>query len=100
MKTTWRKPRKARNGELDAAERNALPRSAFAFPGQEKEPLTDAEHVRNALARFDQVQGVSDSDRELAFANIQKAAKAFGVEVEERSWRDLGKRPHTRNPAY
>jgi hypothetical protein len=84
---------------LDTAARDALPKSAFAFPEQEKEPLTDADHVRNALARFDQVQGVSDEDRELAFANIQKAAKAFGVEVEERDWRDLGKRPHTRNAA-
>ena len=56
MKTTWRKPRQSKRGELDAAARNSLPKSAFAFPEQEKEPLTDAEHVRNALARFDQVQ--------------------------------------------
>ena len=100
MKTTWRKPKRSKRGELDAATRNSLPKSAFAFPEQEKEPLTDAEHVRNALARFDQVQGVSDADRELAFANIQKAAKEYGVEVQEKSWHDLGRRPHTDNPAH
>ena len=100
MRTTWRKPSKPARGELDEKERDALPDSAFAFPKQRKEPLTDASHVRNALARFDQVKDVSDDDRALAFANIQKAAKAFDVDVEEKSWRDLGKRPHTRNPAH
>ena len=99
MKTTWRKTSKVKKGELDEAARDSLPASAFAFPKQRKEPLTDAIHVRNALARFDQVQGVSDDDRELAFANIQKAAKSFGIEVEETSWKDLGKRPHTKNPS-
>ena len=54
--------------------RAELPESVFAFPRQRKEPLTDASHVKNALARFDQVEGVSDADRELAFANIKKAA--------------------------
>jgi len=53
--------------------------------------LTDADHVRNALARFDQVENVSDSDRDLAFANIKKAAQHYGVDVHEKSWRELGK---------
>lgn len=97
-KTTWR-PSKAQHGELDSAARDALPDSAFAFPKQRKEPLTDASHVRNALARFDQVKDVSDSDRDLAFANLQKAAKHFKVDVQEESWRQLGKRPHTKNAA-
>lgn len=100
MKTTWRKPSTKAKGELDAGERNELPDSAYAFPRQRKEPLTDASHVRNALARFDQVQDVSDGERELAFANIVKAAKSFNVGVEEKSWRDLGKRPHTKNPSH
>ncbi len=95
---TW-KPH-TRHGELDTEDREALPDSAYAFPKQRKEPLTDASHVRNALARFDQVQDVSDADRELAFANIKKAAKHFDVEMEETSWRDLGKPPHTRNTAH
>ncbi|MBV9603069.1 MAG: hypothetical protein JOZ87_40380 [Chloroflexi bacterium] len=94
-KTTW-KPH-TRHGGLDTADRDALPESVYAFPKQRKEPLTDASHVRNALARFDQVEDVSDADRQLAFANIKKAAAHYDVEVEEKSWRDLGKRPHTRN---
>jgi hypothetical protein len=69
--------------------RAELPDSVFAFPKQRKEPLTDADHMRNALARFDQVEGVSDSDRDLAFANIKAAAAYYGVDVRENSWRDL-----------
>ena len=61
----------------------------FAFPQQHKEPLSDASHVRNAIARFDQVQDVSDADRDLAWANILKAADYYGVHVSEASWRDL-----------
>jgi hypothetical protein len=67
-----------------------LPASVYAFPKQRKEPLTDAEHVRNAVARFDQVIDVSGEDRDLAFANIQKAARYYGVNLSEGSWRDLG----------
>ena len=67
-----------------------LPASVYAFPKQRKEPLTDAEHVRNAVARFDQVIDVSDEDRDLAFANIQKAARHYGVSLSEASWHDLG----------
>ncbi len=101
-KATW-KPQAERgqgHGELDTAEREKLPDSVYAFPKQRKEPLTDASHVRNALARFDQVKDVSDADRELAFANIKKAAEHFGVDMDESSWKDLGKRPHTRNRAH
>ena len=47
--------------------------------------------MKNALARFDQVEGVSDSDRDLAFANIKAAASYYGVELHERSWKDLGR---------
>jgi hypothetical protein len=97
-KTTWRPHTK--HGELDTGDRQKLPDSVYAFPKQRKEPLTDASHVKNALSRFDQVEDVSDADRELAFANIKKAADHYGVEVEEDSWKDLGRRPHTRNPAH
>jgi len=72
--------------------RAELPESVFAFPRQRKGPLTDASHVKNALARFDQVEGVSDADRELAFANIKKAAAHYGVTVKEKSWQDFGPR--------
>lgn len=89
---TWMPPQRAEHGKLDAARVNALPKSAFAFPDARKEPMTDASHVRNALARFDQVKGVSDADRELAFANIRKAAHHFDVEIKETDWRQLGAR--------
>src|SRR5262245_55125622 len=64
MHTTWKPHEK--HGDL--TERSDLPDSVFAFPKERKEPLTDASHVRNAIARFDQTIGVSDEDRELAFA--------------------------------
>lgn len=70
-----------------------LPDSVYAFPKQRKEPLTDAQHVRNAVARFDQVIDVSDADRALAFANIEKAANYYGVNLAETSWHDLGVHP-------
>ncbi len=86
MQTTWQPH--TEHGDLTT--RSNLPQSVFAFPQQRKEPLTDADHVRNALARFDQVEGVSDADRDLAFANIKKAAQYYGVDVNEKSWRELG----------
>ena len=94
---TW-KPETA-HGDLSTKEKNNLPDSVFAFPKQRKEPLTDAAHVRNALARFDQVNDVSDADRDVAFANIKKAAEHYGVEIHETSWKQLGKAPHTKNAA-
>jgi hypothetical protein len=66
---------------LSEKKRDDLPDSAFAFPKQRKEPLTDASHVRNAAARFNQVEGVSAEDRREAKRRIEKAAKKFGVEL-------------------
>jgi len=96
--TTW-KAHEA-HGDLATARKNDLPESVFAFPKQRKQPLSDAKHVRNAIARFDQVDDVSDEDRDVAFANIKKAAEHYGVEIAEKSWRELGKSPHTKNPAH
>ena len=73
------------------ARRNDLPASQFAFPKERKEPLTDARHVRNAIARFDQVEDVSDAERTRAWKRIKSAAKKFDVEVEADDWRDLFK---------
>ena len=70
-----------------------LPDSVFAFPKQRKEPLTDAQHVRNSVARFDQVTGVSNADRALAFANIEKAAQHYAVDLSETNWHQLGAHP-------
>ena len=78
----------------DEATRSELPETVFAFPRQRKEPLTNAQHVRNAVARFDQVLDVSDEDRALAFANIEKAAKHYGVNLSETNWRQLGIHPN------
>jgi hypothetical protein len=75
----------------DESSKSELPASAFAFPRERKEPLTDAGHVRSALARFSQVEGVSDDEREQAFANIRAAAEHYGVHVSETSWRDFFK---------
>jgi hypothetical protein len=83
----------------DLTKRSDLPDSVYAFPAKRKEPLTDARHVRNAIARFDQVEGVTDEERDQAFANIKKAAKHYGVDLTETNWRHLGKRPHTPNSA-
>ena len=89
MAVTW-KPVDA-HGTLSAEERKKLPDSAYAFPGKRKEPLTDADHVRTALARFNQVKDVTDAERDQAFANIGAAARHYGIELTEKSWRELGK---------
>jgi hypothetical protein len=77
----------------DLSMRSNLPDTVFAFPKQRKEPLTDAQHVRNAVVRFDQVIDVSDEDRALAFANIEKAAQYYNVDLSETNWHELGVHP-------
>ncbi len=77
---------------LDSKDRDELGDSKFAFPKQRKEPLEDAKHVRNALARFDQVKDVTDAERDEAWKRIKAAAKKFDVEIGEKSWHELGKR--------
>jgi hypothetical protein len=74
---------------LSTADKDQLADQEFAFPEDRKEPLTDARHVRNAIARFDQVEGVSDADRDQAWKRILAAAKRYDVEVSESDWRDL-----------
>jgi len=78
--------------ELSEKQRDRLDEDQFAFPKERKEPLNNASHVRNAIARFDQVEGVSDHERDEAWSRIKRAAKKHGVEVNEKSWRELGKR--------
>jgi hypothetical protein len=89
MRATWKPHEK--HGRLTT--QSDLPDSVFALPKQRKEPLTDARHVRNAVARLDQVTGVTAADRDLAWANIKKAAEYYGVEVSEDDWRELGVHP-------
>jgi hypothetical protein len=76
--------------KLDSPKRNKLDKGAFAFPEEEKEPLENASHVRNAIARFNQVKGVSDGERDAAWKRIKAAAKKFDVQVSETSWREIG----------
>ena len=76
---------------LSTAEQDQLADKDFAFPRERKEPLTDARHVRNAIARFDQVEGVSDAERDQAWKRILAAAKRYDVEISESDWRDLAK---------
>ena len=71
------------------ATKNRTPRTVFAFPKERKEPLNDAAHVRNAVARFDQVEGVTDKERDAAWRRIRAAARRFGVEISARGWRSL-----------
>jgi hypothetical protein len=87
MATTWKPVDE--HGTLSAEDRKDLPDSAYAFPGKRKEPLTDARHVRNALARFAQVKDVTEAERDQAFANIRAAAKHYDIEMGEEDWREL-----------
>jgi hypothetical protein len=75
---------------LSTAEKDKLADSEFAFVKERKEPLVDARHVRNAIARFDQVEGVTDKERDEAWKRILSAAKKFDVDVAETDWRELG----------
>lgn len=75
--------------KLSSQQRNSLPERQFAFPAQRKEPLENASHVRNSIARFNQVQGVSDEERDEAWKRIEAAEKHYGVELHEAGWREL-----------
>jgi hypothetical protein len=75
--------------KLTANVRAAMTDRSFAFPTQRKEPLANESHVRNAIARFGQVAGVTDAERDSAWQRIRAAAKKFGVDVHEHDWRQL-----------
>ena len=75
---------------MSAEDKVRLPDKEFAFPKQRKEPLVDARHVRNAIARFDQVEGVTDKERDHAWKRLLRAARKFDVEVGESDRRQLG----------
>lgn len=77
--------------KLSSDAREELEKDEFAFPKQRKEPLENAAHVRNAIARFNQVKDVSDDERDAAWTRIKAAAKKHDVEVSEKSWREIGK---------
>ena len=67
---------------LTQRARASLPDSAFAYidsAGVRRLPINDAAHVRNALARFDQVHFESDAARERARERLLRAARRFGI---------------------
>jgi hypothetical protein len=82
--------------KLNQQKRDNISADKFAFPKEGKEPLNDAAHVRNAIARFNQVEGVTDAERDAAWKRIVSAAKKFGVEMEETDWRKLAHGGRTR----
>jgi len=75
--------------KITEAGRDHIADENFAFPKERKEPIQDAAHVRNAIARFKQVQGVTDPERDAAWKRIKSAAKKHNVELNERDWREL-----------
>jgi hypothetical protein len=75
--------------KLDQEERDDIPARQFAFSKQRKEPLEDASHVRSAIARFNQVTGVTDEERNEAWKRIRAAARKFHVDLNEGDWREL-----------
>jgi class 3 adenylate cyclase len=67
---------------LTAKERAALPDSAFAYVdsnGGRRLPIHDAAHVRNALARFNQVAFEDDDARDRARIRLLRAAQKHGI---------------------
>jgi hypothetical protein len=70
--------------DLNAKKRDKLPDNSFAFPKERKMPIHDASHVRNASARFNQVEGVSAAEKKTAKGRIERAAKKTGVELSKR----------------
>jgi hypothetical protein len=66
---------------ITEASRDHIADEKFAFPKERKEPIHDAAHVRNAIARFGQVEGVTDPERDAAWTHIKSAAKKYNVEI-------------------
>ena len=67
---------------LDAKQRASLPDSAFAYidsQGRRRLPINDAPHVRNALARFNQVVFEDEAARDKARTRLLRAASKYGV---------------------
>jgi hypothetical protein len=95
QKAAARRSNTRRTSSLSTEQRNRMRTETFAFPKERKEPLNDARHVRNAIARFDQVEGVSDAERDAAWRRIRTAARKYGVEVSAKGWRSLMKRGAT-----
>lgn len=74
--------------ELDSDDREDLKKSDFAYvdsDGNEKLPIHDESHVRNAMARFNQTEFESKTAKEEARKKILAAARKFDIEVSDDS---------------
>ena len=74
--------------ELDTKDRNKLRKSQFAYvdsKGGEHLPINDEEHIRNAMARWNQTDFESAAKKEGARRKIVSAAKKHGIEVSDDS---------------
>ena len=74
--------------ELDTQDRNKLSKNQFAYvdsKGGEHLPINDEEHIRNAMARFNQTEFESTTARERARKKIVSAAKKHDIEVSDDS---------------
>lgn len=74
--------------ELDTKARDKLRKGQFAYvdsKGGEHLPINDEEHIRNAMARFNQTDFESASKKEGARRKIVAAAKKHGIEVSDDS---------------
>lgn len=70
--------------ELDTRAREKLRSIQFAYidsKGGEHLPIHDEEHIRNAMARFNQTEFESKTAKERARKKIVAAAKRHGIEV-------------------
>ena len=69
-------------GQLSAARRRALADRSFAYvdaKGRRRLPIHDEPHVRNALARFNQVQFENEAARDRARGRLLRAARKYGI---------------------
>lgn len=67
---------------LSPVDRRNLPDSAFAYvdsKGRRRLPIYDESHLRNALARFDQVKFENETARDRARRRILQAARKHGI---------------------
>lgn len=67
---------------LDTGDRKKMPKGNFAFPKEKKEPLNDKNHVRDAMARFNQVKGVSSAEKKSAKNKIKRKASVDGIKLD------------------
>jgi hypothetical protein len=74
---------------MSTAEKDRLADAEFAFPAERKEPSAMRRTRGTRLRGFDQVEGVTDEDRDQAGQRIRAAASRYGVHIAEEDWRDL-----------